>query len=476
MRLPYDMGNAGDLLKHGVLAEFVRWQCELNESFRFIDLFGGEPWNEPVPEAVLRRVRALPAGALRTAQSEIDHGRYYGSGHVVRCTAKAVGRTDVRVLVSDRDPGRRERLRESGLSMLEKEFPCCSAGTSQYDTYVALDAISNKVTDGDLVLIDPFHRFLPDKAQTVVPQMAEISERGAVLLFALNWKPKNRVGRRFEDLLKKHLPGAWRVTCPPLRGTGVEGENRYYAEVVLAASAFQRDASCPAGAELRRRLDKFAGHLAAALFLPDESLKLRIVGEGVDSGRVGSGPDDLRRSERSARVGAPRRMFHFECRQVAGVLAELHGDEVDRLFQVAVLVRVPPRLPSTVVNGALRTTADRWRGTPAGVGSRHGRADRHQPFHRRDRVRRRRRSTHGQRLPLSPRQEVRPDDRAHRHARKRAQRPRERTGTARHSVGTASDLEEKDVCRTTHSASPRGSEIRAQSLCSAVATASNPDG
>lgn len=27
--LPYDMGNAGDLLKHGVLAEFVRWYCDL---------------------------------------------------------------------------------------------------------------------------------------------------------------------------------------------------------------------------------------------------------------------------------------------------------------------------------------------------------------------------------------------------------------------------------------------------------------
>ena len=28
MRLPCDMGNAGDLLKHAVLAEFVRWRCE----------------------------------------------------------------------------------------------------------------------------------------------------------------------------------------------------------------------------------------------------------------------------------------------------------------------------------------------------------------------------------------------------------------------------------------------------------------
>lgn len=59
MNLPYDMGNSGDLLKHGVLAEFVRWQCESRESFRFIDPFGGEPWSEPVPE-VVPRVLALP--------------------------------------------------------------------------------------------------------------------------------------------------------------------------------------------------------------------------------------------------------------------------------------------------------------------------------------------------------------------------------------------------------------------------------
>ena len=40
--LPYDMGNAGDLLKHGVLAEYVRWQCELGLPPRFLDPFGGE--------------------------------------------------------------------------------------------------------------------------------------------------------------------------------------------------------------------------------------------------------------------------------------------------------------------------------------------------------------------------------------------------------------------------------------------------
>ena len=59
MSLPYDMGNIGDLLKHGVLAEFVRWQCELGRSFRFFDLFGGEP-EGPAVARTCRRVLALP--------------------------------------------------------------------------------------------------------------------------------------------------------------------------------------------------------------------------------------------------------------------------------------------------------------------------------------------------------------------------------------------------------------------------------
>lgn len=56
------------MLKHGVLAEFVRWRCERGASFRFIDLFGGEPWEDrPKPE-VASHVLALPEYvALRMA-------------------------------------------------------------------------------------------------------------------------------------------------------------------------------------------------------------------------------------------------------------------------------------------------------------------------------------------------------------------------------------------------------------------------
>lgn len=64
--LPYDMGNAGDLLKHGVPAEFVRWRLERGASVRFLDLFVGEPFACVAPETV-KRVRGLAGSALTAA-------------------------------------------------------------------------------------------------------------------------------------------------------------------------------------------------------------------------------------------------------------------------------------------------------------------------------------------------------------------------------------------------------------------------
>ena len=278
MSLPYDMGNAGDLLKHGVLAEFVRWQCESKGAFRFLDPFGGEPWSAPRDE-VARRVRSLPEEcALRSVQSEIDRGRYCGSGLVVRRVADACGRAGVRVLVSDQDPAKRKRLQECGLSMLTEDFPGCSG--SGYDAYAAFDEIVRGAKDGDLVLLDPFHKFLPNKAPKVVPRMAEMAGRASVLLFALNLDPKNEVGRRFDKFLRNHLPGAWRMTCPPLRDTGVKGESTYHAEVILAARAFRDDARRHDVAALWMRLREFSRHLATALGLPEDALAPRRVHRG----------------------------------------------------------------------------------------------------------------------------------------------------------------------------------------------------
>ena len=280
MTLPYHMGNAGDLLKHDVLAEFVRWQCGLGVPLRFMDPFGGEPWTRPVPE-VARRVRALSAGALWLAQSDIDNGRYYGSGLVVQRTAAAAGGSRFRVLSGDACPARRDRLRACGLWMLDEILPGTDADSNQdrYDGYRALGPIACASREGDLLLIDPFFDdFLEQRARTVVPRMRAMAERAAVLLFVLNQDPQSRIGRRFDALLENDLCGAWRMTCPPLRGTGVRGESSYHAEVVLAARLLREGKRVRDIDVLSRRLTVFAKLLAGVLGVPSKQLEPRIVG------------------------------------------------------------------------------------------------------------------------------------------------------------------------------------------------------
>ena len=59
--------------------------------------------------------------------------------------------------------------------------------------------------------------------------------------------------------LAKHLPGAWRITCPPHPEL-----KKYHADVVLAGPALvQAD---PAVESFRLRLERFAEHLRGALF------------------------------------------------------------------------------------------------------------------------------------------------------------------------------------------------------------------
>jgi len=280
MTLPYDMGNAGDLLKHGVLAEFVRWQCGLGMPLRFMDPFGGEPWEQPVRE-VEQRVRALEPSALHAAQSDIDRHRYYGSSLLVRRAAEAVGGRRVSVLGGDACAQRRERLRACGVTMLDEALPeiGVSSERDRYDGYHAFEVIARNVMEGDLALIDPFaDGFIEQRARVVVPQMAAMAERATVMLFMLNENPQSPTARRFDALLADLITGAWRVTCPPLKGTGIRGESKYHAEVVLAASLLRDPERERDVADLKKRLTDYLKRLARVLGVPTERLELRIVG------------------------------------------------------------------------------------------------------------------------------------------------------------------------------------------------------
>ena len=217
----------------------------------------------------------MPDCALRAAQRHIGSRVYYGSGFVARHASENAGGS-IRVLTADWDPECRERLRGAGLSMLDEEFPRCGVRSGRYDAWDAFAEIAPVLAGDDLVLLDPYREFLRDRVPKVVPQMAEAAARRAVLLFALNEAPDNEDGQRFDELLERHVPGAWRMTCPRLPWVGVKGESKYHVDVVLAARPLLEGGS-PDVDRLRKTLAEFTGDLAGVLGLPAGTLDPRDV-------------------------------------------------------------------------------------------------------------------------------------------------------------------------------------------------------
>jgi 23S rRNA A2030 N6-methylase RlmJ len=267
--LPYDMGNAGDLLKHGVLAEFVRWHCAhfapLDDAFCFLDPFGGLPWRESVDWLTYRRVNDLAGSALLSAQPEIGQGCYYGSGHIVRRAAKDAG-LEAKILVSDGNPESLDKLLRSGLEELKDEH------SRSNDGYSILESVIQKKICADLVLIDPFADFLRANADKVVPAIAKAAKKPgvAIVLFVLNKYPENKVGQNWQKLKAAHLRGALSLSCPPLPDQGVKGESVYWAEVVLQSSLLRGER----GEALRDKLSGYATQLGQVL---NAEIKLAVV-------------------------------------------------------------------------------------------------------------------------------------------------------------------------------------------------------
>ena len=252
--LPYDMGGAGDLLKHGVLAEFTQWWCQLHAmSLRFADPFGGRPWVTPPVPQVTERVKALAGCALFTAQPHPDT-RYYGSGHLVRHAAQAAGQ-QAEVLVSDCDPAARHDLVTSGLTALQHPG---------FDPANGFSILTTEIDVG-LILIDPFAPFLWEEAPRVLPQIGTVSQRMAIVVFLLIQDPMNVDGRRYATLKAHHLAHAWTLHCPALPHTGVKGEAKYASEVLLVAP---RLLAQPAAARLQAQLARYTRRLTKVLEAP----------------------------------------------------------------------------------------------------------------------------------------------------------------------------------------------------------------
>ena len=169
------------------------------------------------------------------------------------------------------------RLRGAGLRPLEEAFPQLGE-PGNYDAYQALDVIKSEMTRNDLILVDPFADFLkPDangcnRAEHVLPVLGQIANCSTVLLFVLNGDPFNRVGRRFDELLRDHVSSAFTMSCPPIHDSKVNGGSKYYADFVLAGPELVGEPS--EAAYLRCRLELLARKTADALGLSERGARM----------------------------------------------------------------------------------------------------------------------------------------------------------------------------------------------------------
>jgi len=250
--LPYDPGNAGDLLKHTWLAAIVPWLIERSPSlFRYADSFAGN-WEYELTPPVEERVSRLRGTELaRYSRTAWDRRRYLGSTGLVG----AITTTEqccAEIWVGDRDHERVSRLvAEHGC----RELPESSDG------YGVLEGSEGY----HLLLLDPFAEFL-DRAHELLPKIAARSRTCSVLLFVLAGSRKSPAYERHTQVLREqcraHDTVAVAGCLPPVAGTAVRGETKHFSEVVFLP---QRDLARPAVDRLLPALASSTVRVATAI-------------------------------------------------------------------------------------------------------------------------------------------------------------------------------------------------------------------
>ena len=260
--LRYDMGNAGDIIKHGVLAEFAEWW---DGPLRFADSFGGRPWG--VAKKEVREQRMWPirnSGCALWRAQEVNNRmadggleKYYGSSHVV---LNAV-RESASVFASDYDKLTRNDLRAAGrirelrglpssLQLIEKEI-------GMYDPRDGYSILNPECAKNfDLILIDPYANFLRDELTARAGQSEEngnfhkikeamrLNNRLWVAVFVLMREGNEACvyDKLREEWFKQHFIA---LRCSRFQGRKVPaGESDYDMEILLVSKRLADDDPC----------------------------------------------------------------------------------------------------------------------------------------------------------------------------------------------------------------------------------------
>ena len=296
--LRYDMGNAGDIIKHGVLAEFVQWWLQDRKTFRYADPFGGRPWGMAKSQAAARvesmHKQGFALGFAQRAEEQLasKHGitTYYGSSHVVMniCGKRAT------VFADDVDKLAREDLRESGVQIISasREFPNYSPDNG----YAILDYAAKASLD--MVLVDPYKEFMggefsrqgrvsgsPMEARfaNIVKATEKPENKNLwVAVFVLDWEDVEDEYRKFrKDVLGNCAVG---LRCDRLgKHKRLDGEKSYDMEIVLVSNQLRQTSPDDRTRELLQRLLKLEDGVEGAIRISDSvssfGIRERLSGE-----------------------------------------------------------------------------------------------------------------------------------------------------------------------------------------------------
>ena len=239
--LPYDMGNIGDLLKHGVIAEFIRWSSDTypdSKEFVFVDPFCGDALKERANIKVINRLEQLRDNKgtkfeILNAQPDFEKSIYYGSTHVALRQIRSCNLSP-HVYISDENNERVKMLMESDSNQDIEQINHSNFYPS--NGYSILDSINERGCFADMVLIDPFEDM--EKIRQRACDIFKASQRTAVVLFVLinddtQWR------KIWAELPEQSII----LTCPRLKNTGINGESNYTVKIILASHLLTHEVS-----------------------------------------------------------------------------------------------------------------------------------------------------------------------------------------------------------------------------------------
>lgn len=256
--LPYTMGNAGDLIKHGLLCELINWLSEKQQEYiTFYDPFGGRPWQKPINNKVTERLENLQPCPLKASQTDIKN-RYFGSGHLIKNVSEIYHST-IDIYTSDRDKDAQNDLKLTGLNLIElDEFNPDSA-------YSILDCQKIKEINS-IILIDPFYdlQHINDVILTKIINL--VSEHPiAVILYVLYKDEEIDLWLDFQQINNEITSSNvhyYSLSCEPITNSSIIGEGKFHSSVSLYLNKSFSDYKT---SELASSLKRFSENLQAVI-------------------------------------------------------------------------------------------------------------------------------------------------------------------------------------------------------------------